>query len=256
MAEVRKSGLQSVLSGELIPLIPSSEMLKDTRELYRYLEQLQDYIRRLLAGLTIDLIINEVPPDPLPGQGRIIPTNWRYDAASNKFQRKTTQIVALTYGVESAWENVPEGDQPVTISNVVNHVDYTAPDFEETFVADVNVLSHGTGGERVVGQISPFPVATVPMTAITGWHYDTTTHKWQIKTRVVDVIGVATESAWGDTPDGQPVMATRFLTNVDYSTSTHILSEDDRANVYVLEMGSATTGTNVVTAVIGDCSGV
>jgi hypothetical protein len=246
---IAKSGLQSLLSGELIPLIPQPHLLKNENELHHYLEKLQDYIRRLLAAITLENITNEPPPPLPPGVGKLLPTAWRYDAATNKFQYKLTQVQFLGANAEGGWTDIPDGNQPTSVARVVRNVDYSAPNMVEDIVVDVNVLAKGTDTEDVaIGTISPVPPATVPVTVLTGWHYDTTTHKWQIKTRVADVIAVAAESAWTDTPDGQPVVATRFVTNVDYSTTTHVISEDIRADIYVLEMGAATTGINIDTA--------
>src|SRR5690242_4594691 len=95
------SPLQSLLSGELFPILPSARLLAqdDGNELYHYLEKLQDYIRRLLGQLTAINIYNEIitnPPTPLPpGTTITVVTDWQYDGSNHKFQVKTRDITGL-----------------------------------------------------------------------------------------------------------------------------------------------------------------
>ena len=258
MAEtVSKSGLQSLLSGELVPLIPQPHLLKDVNELHHYLEKLHDYIRRLLAAITTENISNEPPPPLPPGEGRTIATAWRYNAATNKFQRKTTQVQFAAANAESDWADVPDGDQPEQITQVVRDVNYNSGTHSLTqdIVSVVNVLQKEADTTEAIGTITPSPLPHVNVEAIVDWRYDNTTHKWQIKTQPMQVIDAEGASDWTDVISGtHPVQLARAVTNVDYSTVSHELTEDVRADVYVLEMGAATTGINVNTATIGDCS--
>jgi hypothetical protein len=250
---IAKSGLQSLLSGELIPLIPQPHLLKNENELHHYLEKLQDYIRRLLAAITLENITNE-PPTPLPpGVGKLLPTAWRYDAATNKFQHKLTQVQFLGANAEGGWVDITDGNQPLQLTQVVNTVLYdpVTHELSQAFTTLVNVLSYDVPDGGPIGDITPFPPpppTTVDKDAVVDWRYDGTTHKFQYKKATLSVIATSADSAWTDSGGSQPVQLARSVTNVDYNTTTHIISEDVRVDLYVLEMGAATTGINIDTA--------
>ncbi len=86
---------------------------------------------------------------------------------------------------------------------------------------------------------------TVAVTPITHWQYDTTTHKWQIKTYTLTALVSGSESSWTDNPDGnQPVHALKVITDVEYDTTTHYLTQDYE-DCYVLEQSSITVDQHI-----------
>jgi hypothetical protein len=107
---------------------------------------------------------------------------------------------------------------------------------------------------EIVNNPPPEPPTGTQTTVAVDWRYDTATHRFQVKTRPIVPLFVGVESAWTDASGGQPVNASRVVNNVDYSTTTHIITEDHYADVYVLEKGALTTGTNIDSATT--CAGL
>jgi hypothetical protein len=71
-------------------------------------------------------------------------TKWRYDAATNKFQIKTRDIITIAGGSESAWTDVADGDQPTTETAVTN-VQVDGANYElEKKTNSLGVLTKGT----------------------------------------------------------------------------------------------------------------
>ena len=86
-------------------------------------------------------------------------------------------------------------------------------------------------------------VEGIVQTVVTDWRYDTTTHKFQKKTRSLVGWWDDNESDWTDISSGQPVSQS-LVTDVEFSTNlTH-----DKKDTYVLEAGSESTDTVVTTA--------
>jgi hypothetical protein len=256
MATNSTSPLQSLLSGEMIPLIPDARLLAQDNglELFHYLEKLNDYIRRLLGALTSVNIFNEIitnpPPNLPPGLTTTHVTDWRYDSTTQKFQKKTRSVTVLAVGEESDWTNTTDG-QPSGVTNLT--------DFQ--YDATSHKFQYKTQSSYVlppVGSVSAFTNAggsqPVASTSITSWQYNTSTHHFEQKTRQAYVLELASESSFGDTAGTQPSTVARVIRNVDYSTSTHELTEDGVVDVYVLEKGADFNGTNVDTAELGDCA--
>lgn len=92
-------------------------------------------------------------------------------------------------------------------------------------------------------------VQPTSVTALNNWHYDTSSHKFQIKTQQFYALAPAAVSSYGNTADGQPVTITQVQRDTTYSTVSHVLAKDTVADVYVLEKGANTSGTNIDTAV-------
>jgi hypothetical protein len=86
------------------------------------------------------------------------------------------------------------------------------------------------------------PPPTLNFTFLSNWQYDASSHKFQVKTKTMKGV----ESAWTDAGGDQPVVISKSITDVTYSTSTHKFEEDSYANVYVLELGSLTSGEDIV----------
>jgi hypothetical protein len=86
-------------------------------------------------------------------------------------------------------------------------------------------------------------------TVIVDWQYDPVTHKFQIKTQDVVVLGAGAVSGWTNVAVGQPVVLNKVVDDVNYSTATHVLSKDTTVDVYVLDIGAQASATNIDTAV-------
>ncbi len=91
------------------------------------------------------------------------------------------------------------------------------------------------------------PQANSEITVQTDERYDTSTHKFQKKTRKLYVAGADAESAWADVATANQVT---IATDVQYSTSTHVLGKITNT-AYVLELGTASSLTTIDTA--GTC---
>lgn len=79
----------------------------------------------------------------------------------------------------------------------------------------------------------------VVVTELNDWQYDTSSHKFQVKTQAFYALESASVSGWTDKYSALKI--NDVLTNVAYDDGTGVLSEDEYANVYVLELGSPST---------------
>lgn len=128
-----QGGLVGLIQGVQRPLAPA-EMEKLPAGLQKWIRDLTDYLRRLLAVFTpanILITINQATPGVLVG--------FRYHAATHKFQIKRVQ----NDGTIGDWEDA-EGDQPVAMPDVVEGVFIDAGELKDLSAGDVYVLEKGT----------------------------------------------------------------------------------------------------------------
>lgn len=108
-----------------------------------------------------------------------------------------------------------------------------------------NVTVLASEAETAASDVLTASLATV----ITAWRYDATTHKFQVKTQSIYAVEAAAASGWTDVADGsQPSSLATAVRDVNYNTTTHVLSQDYTASVYVLEKGSDTSAETIDTA--------
>lgn len=260
--------LQKIFSGEPLPQLPdwnrnlSLEGYQKIEE--AFYRRLLEYLRRLFAKLTEANIRSVV------GGGL---ADWRYHAATHKFQVKRFQ----EDGTIGDWEDT-EPDQPVSATRITD-VQYdsgahalqkkTAGMYvletgsesgwttwfsavtsvvlgEWHYNATTHIFEYKTRTNYVFesGSLSAYTAAPadqpVSVTGLTEWHYNASTHKFQYKTQQSYALQAASVSSYTDTPADQPVNLSRAVRQVTYDTGSEQLLEDYTVDVYVLEKGSNT----------------
>jgi hypothetical protein len=244
-----KSSLQSLLSGEPIPTPPQARIEwgidRYQLEMERFHTALLDYIRRLVGRLTSATIITEITTGG-GGDTITIPTAWRYDATSHTFQKKTRDIQVISASVESGWSTITDGTQPTQVTDMVDwQYNTTSHQFEYKTRPQYVLEAGSVSSFSATGGTQPTSASVVG-----DWQYDTSTHKFQKKTRTVYTLDSGSLGSFADTSGGQPVELATVVEDVEYDTTSHVLSQDYWASVFVLEHGSETVDANVDTAVV------
>lgn len=233
MAEIQKSTLQALLAAEPPPLLPDWNRQWSLEAYQKVLDQfhrkLLEYIRRLMQRLTKANILQEIG-----GNGLF---DWRYHAATHKFQVKRFQ----DNGSIGDWEDAA-ADQPVAATEMYDwQYDTSLHKFQKKTQA-LYVLEAASAS----GWTDVYTAQSV--TNLTEWHYDATSHKFQYKTQADYVLEKASVSSYTNAPADQPVSLARVDRQITYDSGAQQLLEDFVVDVYVLEKGSNTDDYVITTA--------